>query len=171
MDFSSVYQDTCAYILDFASRNYKVDKTFSVLQFCESLGWKGKGGRFDILPLVLSGSDGKPVWFELPDEIIMRVKIKHPTIPEFEKLGLQWYGLPAVSGMLMEMGGIQFPACPFSGWYALSEIATRDLLDPHRYNLLHVSKSIHIEFKYFITLEDVLPFISFILGNCNGFGV
>ena len=87
---------------------------------------------------MLSGSDGKPVWFELPDEIIMRVKIKHPTIPEFETLGLQWYGLPAVSGMLMEIGGIQFPACPFSGWYGLSEIATRDLLDPHRYNLLHV---------------------------------
>ena len=133
------------------------------MQFCESLGWKGKGGRFDILPLVLSGSDGKPVWFELPDEIIMRVKIKHPTIPEFEKLGLQWYGLPAVSGMLMEMGGIQFPACPFSGWYALSEIATRDLLDPHRYNLLYVSKIIHIEFT---SLK-----ISYILGNCNGFGI
>ena len=41
--------------------------------------------------------------------------------------------------MLLEVGGIQFPACPFSGWYALTEIATRDLLDPHRYNLLHVS--------------------------------
>ena len=67
-------------------------------------------------------------------------------LKRFEKLGLQWYGLPAVSGMLMEMGGIQFPACPFSGWYALSEIATRDLLDPHRYNLLYVSKIIHIEF-------------------------
>ena len=51
------------------------------------------------------------------------------------------YGLPAVSGMLMEVGGIQFPTCPFSGWYALSEIATRDLLDPHRYNILNVSKS------------------------------
>ena len=53
------------------------------------------------------------------------------------------YGLPAVSGMLMEVGGIQFPTCPFSGWYALSEIATRDLLDPHRYNILNVSKSLY----------------------------
>ena len=68
----------------------------------------------------------------------MRVKINHPTIPEIGKMGLQWYGLPAVSGMLMEVGGIQFPACPFSGWYAVTEITTRDLLDPHRYNLLHV---------------------------------
>lgn len=107
-------------------------------QFCESLGWKGNGGQFDVLPLVLSGLDGKPKWFEIPDEIIMRVKINHPTIPEIGKMGLQWYGLPAVSGMLMEVGGIQFPACPFSGWYAVTEITTRDLLDPHRYNLLHV---------------------------------
>ena len=89
----------------------------------------------------MSGFDGNPVYFEIPDELIMRVNIKHPTLPEFEKLNLQWYGLPAVSGMLMEIGGIQFPTCPFSGWYALSEIATRDLLDPHRYNLLNVRKS------------------------------
>ena len=70
----------------------------------------------------------------------MRVKINHAKIPEIGKMGLQWYGLPAVSGMLMEVGGIQFPACPFSGWYAVTEITTRDLLDPHRYNLLHVKK-------------------------------
>ena len=37
---------------------------------------------------------------------------------------------------LLPIGGIQFPACPFSGWYAVTEIATRDLLDEHRYNLL-----------------------------------
>ena len=43
----------------------------------------------------------------------------------------------------MEVGGIQFPTCPFSGWYALSEIATRDLLDPHRYNILNVRKSLY----------------------------
>ena len=86
----------------------------------------------------MSEIDGKPKWFDIPEDIIMRVKISHPTIAEIANLGLEWYGLPAVSGMLMEVGGIQFPTCPFSGWYAVTEIATRDLLDPHRYNLLHV---------------------------------
>ena len=114
----------------------------SFTQFCQSLGWKGKGSRFDILPLVLSGADGEPKWFELPEDIIMIVKIKHPTLPQLDKLNLQWYGLPAVSGMLLEVGGLQFPACPFSGWYCLTEVATRDLLDEHRYNLLHVKGNI-----------------------------
>ena len=54
---------------------------------------------------------------------------------------LEWYALPAVSGMLLEIGGIQFPTCPFSGWYAVTEVATRDLLDEHRDNLLQVSSS------------------------------
>ena len=56
-------------------------KQIIFFQFCESLGWKGKRGRFDVLPLVLSSFDGKPHYFELPDDIVMRVKIKHPTLP------------------------------------------------------------------------------------------
>ena len=90
------------------------------------------------MPLILSGPDGQPKLFDIPEVITMRIKITHPTIAAFADLGLEWYGLPAVSGMLLEMGGIQLPACPFSGWYATSEIATRDLLDVQRYNLLQV---------------------------------
>ena len=74
-----------------------------------------KGGMFDLLPLVLSGPDGVPQIFELPDEIVMRVKIKHPNLPELEKLKLEWFALPGQSNMLLEIGGIQFPCCPFSG--------------------------------------------------------
>ena len=92
-----------------------------------------------MLPLVLSGPDGIPKLFDIPSDIIKRVPIRHPTLPEFEQLNLEWYGLPAVSGMLLEIGGLQFPACPFSGWYCLTEVATRDLLDEQRYNLLQVS--------------------------------
>ena len=102
------------------------------------MGWIGKGTRFDVLPLVLSGPDGKPKLFEIPEEFIPRVKITHPTIEAFATLDFEWYGLPAVSGMLLDIAGIQFPACPFSGWYALSEVATRDLLDEQRYDLTRV---------------------------------
>ena len=53
-------------------------------------------------------------------------------------MNLEWYALPYVAGMMFEVGGLQFPAAPFTGWYTSIEIATRDLLEPTRYNLLKV---------------------------------
>lgn len=38
--------------------------------------------------------------------------------------------------MKFDVGGIEFPACPFSGWYMDTEIAVRDLCDTQRYNIL-----------------------------------
>ena len=55
----------------------------------------------------------------------------------FAGLGLRWYALPAVSNVMMDMGGMEFPAAPFSGWYMGTEIG-RDLGDVNRYNLLKV---------------------------------
>lgn len=51
-------------------------------------------------------------------------------------MALEWYALPAVSSMMLDVGGIEFPAAPFSGWYMVTEIASRDLCDGHRYNIL-----------------------------------
>lgn len=56
----------------------------------------------------------------------------------FAELGLRWYALPAVSGMLLEIGGLEFPAAPFNGWYLSSEIGMRNLCDTNRYNMLQV---------------------------------
>ena len=56
----------------------------------------------------------------------------------FGELGLRWYALPAVSSMAFDCGGLQFTAVPFNGWYMTTEIGTRDLGDPHRYNQLEV---------------------------------
>ena len=50
-------------------------------------------------------------------------------------MNLQWFALPMVAGHLLEVGGLEFPASPFNGWYTSVEIATRDLLEPNRYNL------------------------------------
>ena len=52
-------------------------------------------------------------------------------------MGLQWYGYPGISCMMLECGGIQYTGAPFAGWYMGTEIANRDLLDPQRYNLLN----------------------------------
>lgn len=56
----------------------------------------------------------------------------------FKELNLKWYGLPAVSSMLLEVGGLEFTACPFSGWYMGTEIGVRDFCDSSRYNILEV---------------------------------
>ena len=111
-----------------------------MFQFCISLGWKSPKTDYDMLPIVLSGADGVPHFFDIPEDIILRIKISHPEYPKIEKLHLEWYGLPAVSSMMFEIGGIQFPASPFNGWYADTEIASRDLLDPQRYNKLEVRR-------------------------------
>ena len=41
--------------------------------------------------------------------------------------------------MVFDCGGLEYTGNPFSGWYMSTEIATRDLLDKGRYNLLKVS--------------------------------
>ena len=46
------------------------------------LGWRppnDRPGRFDVLPLVLQANGGTPEWFEIPKELILEVKITHPT--------------------------------------------------------------------------------------------
>lgn len=103
---------------------------------CEKLGWKGKGTRWDILPIVLSGPGEDPTVYEIPENLVLTVPLSHPTFGWFEKLQLKWYALPAVSDMLFDVGGIEFPAAPFNGWYMGTEIGCRDLCDEQRYNVM-----------------------------------
>ena len=55
---------------------------------------------------------------------------------------MKWYGLPAVSNVMLDMGGMEYPGAPFSGWYMGSEIG-RDLGDVNRYNMLKVHGIYH----------------------------
>ncbi|CAL4108294.1 unnamed protein product, partial [Meganyctiphanes norvegica] len=105
-------------------------------EICQSLGWQGMGGRWDILPLILSANGQDPELFELPPDLITRVPISHPEYKWFAEMGLEWYALPAVSSMCFDCGGLEFPACPFNGWYMVTEIAARDFCDPHRLNIM-----------------------------------
>ncbi|QRW07574.1 nitric oxide synthase, inducible protein [Ceratobasidium sp. AG-Ba] len=102
------------------------------------LGWKPKYGRFDVLPLIVvpGGGQGEPVMREIPKENIHEVKITHPTLPWFEELGLRWNSHPAVSNLTLSIGGIDYTCCAFSGWFLCNEVATRDLADEQRYNVL-----------------------------------
>ncbi|XP_076109022.1 nitric oxide synthase 1-like [Mytilus galloprovincialis] len=103
---------------------------------CIEMGWRGRNGMFDVLPLVLQANGDDPELFELPSHLIMEVHITHPTYPSLADLGLRWFCVPAVSGMKFDCGGLEFTACPFSGWYMSTEIACRDLCDKQRYNLV-----------------------------------
>ncbi len=102
------------------------------------LGWSPPSvrGHFDVLPLVLQTPGGTPRWFKLPGDAVLEVPIRHPHHRWFERLGLKWHALPAVSRMALAAGGLTYPASPFSGSYMGTEIASRNFADQSRYNLL-----------------------------------
>jgi nitric-oxide synthase len=103
---------------------------------CINLGWKPKMGEFDILPLVIQIGKKTPVWREIPPNIITIISIEHPEIESFKELKLQWYSTPIISNMTLEIGGIEFKAAPFNGWYMGTEIGARNFADEKRYNML-----------------------------------
>uniref|UniRef100_A0A8C8RTC3 Nitric oxide synthase n=1 Tax=Pelusios castaneus TaxID=367368 RepID=A0A8C8RTC3_9SAUR len=105
-------------------------------QLCIDLGWKPKYGRFDVVPLILQANGQDPEIFELPPELVLEVSMEHPQYEWFKELELKWYCLPAVANMLLEVGGLEFTACPFNGWYMGTEIGVRDFCDVQRYNIL-----------------------------------
>ncbi|XP_042297702.1 nitric oxide synthase, brain isoform X1 [Sceloporus undulatus] len=117
-------------------------------EICIQQGWKAPRGRFDVLPLLLQANGNDPELFEIPPELVLEIPIRHPKFAWFKDLGLQWYGLPAVSNMLLEIGGLEFSACPFSGWYMGTEIGVRDYCDNSRYNILEeVAKKMDLDMR------------------------
>lgn len=43
------------------------------------------------------------------------MELRHPQFDWFQRLGLKWYALPAVSAMSFDVGGVEYPAVPFNG--------------------------------------------------------
>ncbi|MDO5758840.1 MAG: nitric oxide synthase oxygenase [Rhodobacterales bacterium] len=102
----------------------------------EASGWRGSGGPFDVLPVPVITADGRRLHRMLPNEVTRYVQLEHPRHTGFGELGLQWYGAPCVLGMILTIGGIDHPFAPFNGFYMGTEIASRNLADPWRYDLL-----------------------------------
>lgn len=103
---------------------------------CESLGWRGKGSDFDLLPWVVQIGSNPPVWQDVPKKCRVEVDLVHPDILSFKELELKWYAVPVISDMRLEIGGIDYQAAPFNGWYMGTEIGARNLADENRYNRL-----------------------------------
>ena len=109
-----------------------------VTRIIEGLGWRGSGGdpRFEVLPLLIRDDRQRRSFHELPDDAIHEVRLRHPSIDAFEELDLRWYAIPCVSSMILSIGGVDYPCAPFNGHYMSTEIASRNLSDERRYNLL-----------------------------------
>ncbi|HKK31269.1 MAG TPA: nitric oxide synthase oxygenase [Alphaproteobacteria bacterium] len=103
-----------------------------------SLGWRpmGRPGPFDLLPVIMRDRQGRRLIYEVPRSTYKEIEIRHPHRPELNSLNLRWYAVPLVSGMIMSIGGIDYPCAPFNGFYMGTEIASRDFADPNRYDLL-----------------------------------
>ena len=67
--------------------------------------------------------------------------------------------------MMFEAGGLQFPGAPFAGWYQGTEVASRDFLDPQRYNLLvPLGEAMGLDMSSNATLWKVCIVTSYLLG-------
>jgi nitric-oxide synthase, bacterial len=74
--------------------------------------------------------------YTLPAGAVREVPIRHPDQGALEALCLRWYAVPCVSDMILTIGGIDYPCAPFNGFYMATEIASRNLADRDRYDLL-----------------------------------
>ena len=96
-----------------------VDLTNAIID----LGWQPPEpkGRWDLLPLVAMAEGDRPAMIELPADLRKLVNIRHPKYTtEFENLDLKWVAFPALTRMGFDVGGVQYTATPFIGWYVYS---------------------------------------------------
>lgn len=110
-----------------------VDLTERIIEF----GWMPPidKSRWDFLPLITMAENDSPYMMELPAELRRTIQITHPRYEkEFSKLGLRWVSAPALSGLGFDIGGNQYTASPFIGWFMDAEIGVRNLADTFRYN-------------------------------------
>ncbi len=96
-----------------------------------TLGWRPeREGDFCLLPFMVGEQ-----WFEWQAGDCLEVPIEHPEL-DWSAFAWRWYALPAVSNMRLEIGGVFYGTAPFSGYYMVTEVGSRDLGDARRYNVL-----------------------------------
>lgn len=111
-----------------------VDLTNAIID----LGWTPPQprGRWNLLPLVTMAEGDKPAMMEIPAPLSKLVDIIHPQFPSVAALNLKWKATPALTRLGFDIGGVQYTAAPFIGWFMDAEIGVRDLADTFRYNVL-----------------------------------
>jgi nitric-oxide synthase len=99
------------------------------------LGWTPPSppSRWDVLPWVLETRTAPPRVYPLPRRAVLEVPLRHP---ECGELDLRWYAVPVVANMRLHIGGVDYSAAPFNGYYLGDEIGSRNLADIDRYDQL-----------------------------------
>jgi len=107
-------------------------------QWCSEKGHSFEQKAFELLPHAIQWPNREAIMKmpNIPEGII--IPIVHPEYEWFEELNLFWHGVPIISDMLLEIGGIRYTAAPFNGWYMATEIGSRNFGDINRYNLMPV---------------------------------
>jgi nitric-oxide synthase len=106
--------------------------------FAKAKKWKKQIDNFTVLPILFQFENQPIHRFEIPKKQVLEVPIIHPEYDWLADLNLKWYALPAISNMVLKIGGINYTAAPFSGWYMGTEVGARDLADETRYNQLSI---------------------------------
>lgn len=107
-------------------------------RIAREMGWRPHSdpSAFDVLPWFLRDTSDRRIRFDLSPGSVREISIQHPTRPGLTELGLRWYSVPIVTGMILTIGGIDYPCAPFNGFFVGTEIASRDFADAKRFNLL-----------------------------------
>jgi len=113
-------------------------KNEAFTKIAQKMGWQGKGTDFDLLPWIIQKRGEPAQLFDPPENDCLKVTLRHPSLEWFADLGLEWYAVPVLSDMNLRLGGLNFRAAPFNGWYMGTEIGSRDLGDVARYNQLPI---------------------------------
>lgn len=119
----------------------------SLTEAIMNLGWTPPHPRspWDVLPLVIEVPGMQPSLYEIPEDLVLEVHVKHPRYEQFAHMGLRWYVIPAISNFRLEIGGISYACCPFNGWYLVTEVA-RDFCDETRYDKLEeVAQALNLD--------------------------
>jgi nitric-oxide synthase, bacterial len=99
-------------------------------------GWRppSRVGQWDLLPWIIETEHEDPRAYAVPPRAVLEVPITHPEYGWFGELGLRWHAVPAISHMRLQIGGIDYSAAPFNGFYLGDEIGSRNLSDGDRYD-------------------------------------
>eukprot|EP00928_Gymnodinium_smaydae_P097353 TRINITY_DN8808_c0_g3_i1.p1 TRINITY_DN8808_c0_g3~~TRINITY_DN8808_c0_g3_i1.p1 ORF type:complete len:1428 (-),score=224.99 TRINITY_DN8808_c0_g3_i1:169-4452(-) len=96
----------------------------------EKFKWKPPAKRtaFDPLPQVVQLPGQAPVMRQFDRALFCEIPLTHPKYSKFESLGLKWTSLPCITCFNFRLGGVNYPCCPFNGWFVDLEIA-RNLVE------------------------------------------
>jgi nitric-oxide synthase len=100
------------------------------------IGWQppAQRGPWDLLPWVIETATEEPRALPVPRHAVLEVPITHPDYAWFHELNLRWHAVPVISHMRLHIGGVDYSAAPFNGFYLGDEIGSRNLADRDRYD-------------------------------------